>query len=283
MLLLASTSDEIRVVTSAAITVDVHASYVDLASGSVTPGRTNTLISTATTTTAVASPGASTYRTVKTLHIRNRHAATSCDVTVIHRQTGPVDAELVKVTLLAGDALHYDQHNGFTVRDNFGRIKRREDSLIDAASPDFSTVILASDVTNNNASANTIADVTALSFAVTSGSTYWFRFFIMYTAAAATTGSRWSINGPAAPTLLIFKSEYSLTATSRTINEGLSAYDTPAASNATSATTTSNCAWVEGYITPSANGTVIARFASEVSSSAIVAKAGSILHYQQVL
>lgn len=283
MLLLASTTDEIRLVTSAAVSVDVHASYVDLASGAATPGRANTAIVTATTTTVVASPAASTYRTVKTLHIRNKHASTSCDVTVVHRQSGPTDSELVKVTLLAGDALHYDQHNGFTVRDNFGRIKRREDSLIDAASPDFSTVVLASDVTNSNATANTIADVTGLSFAVAAGNTYWFRFFIMYTAAATTTGSRWSINGPASPTLLIYKSEYSLSTTSRTINEGLSAYDSPAAASASSAATTSNCAWIEGFITPSALGTVIARFASEVSSSAIVAKAGSILHYQQVL
>lgn len=284
MLLLASTSDEIRVVTSAAVTVDVHASFVDFTSGAVgmVPPQ-NTLISTAATTTVVSSPASSTFRTVKTLYIRNRHASSSCDVTVVHRKSGPVDAEVVKVTLLAGDALHYDEHNSFTVRDNFGRIKRREDSLIDAASPDFSTVILASDVTNNNATANTIADVTGLSFAVTAGNTYWFRFFIMYTAAATTTGSRWSINGPASPTSLLFKSEYSLTTTSRTINEGLSAYDTPAASSASSAATGSNCAWVEGFIKPSANGTVIARLASEVSSSAIVAKAGSILHYQQVL
>jgi len=281
MLLLASTSDLLRVITSAAITQDVHASWVDVSGSTVTPGRTNTLITTATTTTVVAGPASSTYRTVKTLTIRNRHASTSGDVTVIHSD-GTNIPELVKVTLLAGDALHYDEHNGWTVRDLFGRIKRREDSLIDAASPDFSTVVLASDVTNNNASANTIADVTALSFAVVSGNTYWFRFFIQYTAAATTTGSRWSINGPT-NTLLIYKSEYSLTTTTRTINEGLSTYDVPAASNATSAATTSNIAWIEGFITPSANGTVIARFASEVSSSAIVAKAGSILHYQQVL
>jgi hypothetical protein len=281
MLLLASTSDLLRVITSAAITQDVHASWVDVSGSTVTPGRTNTLITTATTTTVVAGPASSTYRTVKTLTIRNRHASTSGDVTVIHSD-GTNIPELVKVTLLAGDALHYDEHNGWTVRDLFGRIKRREDSLIDAASPDFSTVVLASDVTNNNASANTIADVTALSFAVVSGNTYWFRFFIMYTAAATTTGSRWSINGPT-NSLLIYKSEYSLSTTSRTINEGLATYDVPAASSATSAATASNIAWIEGFITPSANGTVIARFASEVSSSAIVAKAGSILHYQQVL
>jgi hypothetical protein len=282
MLLLASTSDLLRVITGQAITTDVHASWVDYDGATTTPGRTNTLISTATTTTVVASPAASTYRTVKTLTIRNRHASSTVDITIIHSD-GTNVPELIKATLNAGDALHYDEHNGFTVRDNFGRVKERDDNLLATASPDFTTVILASDQTNNNASANTIADVTGLSFSVTSGNTYWFQFYIMYTAAATATGSRWSINGPASPTLLIYKSEYSLTATSRTINEGLSAYDSPAASSASSATTTSNIAWVEGFIRPSANGTVIARFASEVSSSAIVAKAGSVLFWQQVL
>lgn len=282
MILLASTSDLLRVTTSAAVAVDVHASFIDFDASTQTPGRTNTAITTATTTNIVASPAASTFRTIKTVSIRNKHASTSQDVTVIHID-GTTAVEKIKVTLLAGDAVHYDEHNGWTVRDNFGRIKRREDSLIQAASPDFSTVILSADVTNNNAVANTIADVTALSFAVTAGSTYWFRAFIQYTAAATTTGSRWAVNGPAAPTLLIYKSEYSLTTTTRTINEGLSAYDTPAASNASSAATGSNIAWVEGFIKPSASGTVIVRFASEVSGSAIVAKAGSILHWQQVI
>lgn len=280
MLLLASTSDLLRVVTSAAITTDVHASWIDVNGSTVTPGRTNTLISTATTTTVVGSPASSTFRTVKTLTIRNRHASTAQDVTVLHSD-GTNIPELIKATLSAGDALHYDEHNGFTVRDLFGRIKRRSDTLFPAATPSFTTVVLGSDQTNNNAVANTIADVTGLSFAVTNGNRYWFRFLIQFATAATSTGSRWSINGPAF-SQLIYKSEYSLTTSSRTINEGLSAYDTPAASNATSANSVANIAWIEGFITPSADGTVIARFASEVTASAVVAKAGSILHWQQV-
>jgi len=68
-----------------------------------------------------------------------------------------------------------------------------------------------------------------------------------------------------------------------TFNGGLTSYDLPAASNATSATTAGNIAIVEGFIQPSANGTVIARFASEIASSAIVAKAGSVCYYQQIV
>jgi hypothetical protein len=143
------------------------------------------------------------------------------------------------------------------------------------------TTVLTSDVTNNNATANTIADVTGLSFSVTSGLTYKFKFFIAYTSAATTTGSRWSINGPT-NTFLYYTSTYSLTATSITNNQGLSTYDVPAASNATSAATGSNVTVIEGIIKPSANGTVIARFASEVSGSAIVAKTGSYVEYKQI-
>jgi hypothetical protein len=140
---------------------------------------------------------------------------------------------------------------------------------------------LSSDVINNNASANTIADVTGLSFSVTAGNTYKFYFMIAYTSAATGTGSRWSINGPAT-TFLYYHSNYSLTTTTVTTNEGLSSYNVPAAANATSAATGSNIAIIEGIIKPSANGTVIARFASEVASSAITAKTGSFAQYKQI-
>ena len=142
--------------------------------------------------------------------------------------------------------------------------------------------VLAADVVNNNASANTIADVTGLGFPVKAGKKYRFRFEIAYTAAATGTGSRWAITGPAGGTMR-YRSEYSLTATTRTLNDGLSAYDTPAASNATSAATGSNVAVIEGFIEPAASGTVLARFASEVSSSAITAKAGSVCYFHEVL
>lgn len=281
MILLTSTSDLLRVVTGSATNIDAHATWVDISGTTVTPGRTNTLITTATTTTVVGSPAASTYRTVKTLAVRNR-GGTASVVTLVHSD-GTTVPELISVSLSAGYCLHYDEGNGFTYRDASGRIIRRIQNTVPAVNRDYTRVTLTADVTNNNATANTIADVTGLSVAVTSGSTYWFRFIIGYTAAATTTGSRWSVNGPASPTLLIYRSEYSLTTTTRTLNEGLSTYDVPAASSASSAATGSNIALIEGIITPSANGTLIARFASEVSSSAIVAKAGSCLFYALVI
>lgn len=281
MILLASTADLLRIVTSAAITIDVHASWVDLNGSTVTPGRTNTAISTAATTTVVASPASSTYRTVKSLTVRNRHASTAQDVTLNHTD-GTTSVELIKVTLAAGECLHYHEAAGFWISDAFGRVKTNiNNNGSGAAINALNLVVLASDVTNNNATANTIADVTGLSFSVTAGETYHFEFFIPYTSAATTTGSRWSVKGPGSPTLLNYTSQYTLTATSMTTNYA-TAYDIPAASNATSLTA-GNVAWIAGIIKPSANGTVIARFASEVASSAITAKAGALLKWYRTL
>lgn len=283
MILLASTSDLLRVVTSAAVNTDVHASWADLNGTTVTPGRTNTPITTATTTSVVASPAASTYRTVKTLTVRNRHASTSQLVTIIHTD-GTNAMEIYKATLAAGESLHYDEHLGWRVMDNWGRVKMAQ--YENAGSPavnSLQTVILGSDVINAHATPNTIADVTGLSFAVVAGEMYWFKFNIFYTAAATTTGSRWSINGPGSPTKFIFNSEYSLAATTTTRNANNLTYDLVAASNATSGATGHNQVIMEGWIEPSSNGTVIARFASEVTVSAITAKAGSLLQYMRTV
>lgn len=141
---------------------------------------------------------------------------------------------------------------------------------------------LAANVINANATANTIADVTGLSFPVVAGQTSYFRFFIPYSAAATTTGSRWSINGPAV-TSLVYTSEYTLTASTQTNNEGLAGYNLPAAASASSGSLPANFAVLEGIINPSASGIVIARFASSVASSAITALAGSLVSYRRML
>ncbi len=131
------------------------------------------------------------------------------------------------------------------------------------------TSILASDVVNSTV---TIADVTGLSFAVATGSTYKFKFFLTFTSAATTTGARFSINGPASTTMA-FNRNQSLTTTTSSATYGYEAYDTPAAATATSQTTTSNTCVIEGIIkTGGTSGTVIARFASEVAASAITVK-----------
>lgn len=139
-----------------------------------------------------------------------------------------------------------------------------------------SRAVSTEDTVNSASGANTLADVTGLSFPVVSGTTYYFKAFIRYTAQAATTGSRWVLNGPTL-TSLTYWSTYTLTATSRTYITA-TAWNIPAASNASSLTA-GNLAIIEGTVTPSENGTVQVRFASEISGSAITAKAGSYIEY----
>lgn len=63
MLLLTSTSDIVRLTTGTATsTIEVHASYVDNNAGVITPNRTNTRITTATTTTIVPAPSSGVQR-----------------------------------------------------------------------------------------------------------------------------------------------------------------------------------------------------------------------------
>jgi len=144
-------------------------------------------------------------------------------------------------------------------------------------------ITLGADVTNNNAVACTIADVTGLSFPVTAGVTYRFHAHILYTAAAITTGSRWAVNGPASPTQLAYTvaTPIATGSPSPTLNAAFAAgstYDITGCSTA-SATTTGNIAQLDGIIQPSASGTMTVRLASEVASSAIVAKAGSTIEW----
>lgn len=155
------------------------------------------------------------------------------------------------------------------------------DILADAAAAavpsDIQVTILGTDRTNNDATPNTIADVTGLSASVVAG-TYWFRAAVPFTAAAGTTGSRWSVNGPAT-TLLRFKVTTPTSATAESITHA-TAYDEPAA--CTTDSPTSGLAEIQGVATFSGSGTLAVRFASEVAGSAIVAKAGATLHWQRL-
>ena len=117
MLILSSTSDIVRVVTAQAAQIEVHASYVDWNGSAVTPGRTNTPhITTATTTTVVAAPGASVQRNVKHLNITNDHASASCVVTVEHFD-GTTAIELMSFTLLPGENMIFGEEGRWAHRD----------------------------------------------------------------------------------------------------------------------------------------------------------------------
>lgn len=115
MLLLTSTSDKIQVITgTAGASVDVHASWVDNSSGTITPGRSNVVgIATATTTDVVASPGSGVQRNVKSLFITNTSSSTTTQVTVVHTD-GTNVSDLMGVSLLPGENLTFSETGMWT-------------------------------------------------------------------------------------------------------------------------------------------------------------------------
>jgi len=284
MIVLDTTTDSIEVVLAGAITTNQLPCYVswrDRTSTTFIAGKT--LINTNSTTPVniSGSPTASTQRLIDELSVYNADTA-NATVTIRFNANGTTYI-LFQVVLAPTETLKHQEGEGFFVTASTGARKLSINQGANASATGMTTVVLGSDVINNNGVANTIADVTGLSASLTANKMYWFKFVIYYTSAATTTGSRWAVNTSAGTAAnLSMVSEYSLTTTTTTRNALIQAFDSPSAANATSATTTNNMAILEGYFIPTANCTFIARFASEVLSSAITAKAGSVLFYQQL-
>jgi hypothetical protein len=254
-------TDVLQVTTSGTATVDAIAFWHDDGNRAVV-NRTRNAFTTAATKTLVAAPGNS--RTVTGIAIRNTDSA-SVTVTVKILYDGTNAVTLYSTALAGGGQLHYEAGAGWTVT---------SPTTIGVTF----TLIAPADVTNS--AADTLADFTGLTFAVLTGRTYRFRAVCSYTADATTSGSRWTVNGPAM-TAISYSSRYPLTTTTQTLNNGLGALQLPAAASATTAATAGNIALVEGFFTPSADGTFAVQFAAEAGT--ITGKAGSTLDYAWLL
>jgi hypothetical protein len=283
MITLSNTTDRIELALDAASTlVKSVITWKDVSASAISPNRTIAASNGTTQVDISGSPAASVQRVIDNISVFNEEVSLSRTVTIRYNANGTTFI-LFRATLAAGEKIEYTDGGGWRVFATTGAIKNSINQGANAPlGGTLSSVVLASDVTNNNATLNTMQDVTGLSVAMLANKTYYFKFVIWYTAAATTTGSRWGVTasvGTAANLSMV--SEYSLTTTTTTRNALIQAFDAPAASNATSATTGNNMAILEGYFRPTADCTFIARFASEIANSAIVAKAGSVLYYQQ--
>jgi hypothetical protein len=134
-------------------------------------------------------------------------------------------------------------------------------------------------LTNTVASttANIYADITGLSFQATAGILYQFKATIIYSSGATNNGSGWSVNGPGTPTLIGFKSNFPLTATTEA-GYAANGYNLPATSSSSSAYTTGNIAVIQGFVNVVTSGTIVMRFRSETNSGIIV-QPGSVLEW----
>lgn len=278
MIILSQTTDTLQIALAGSVTTNqlrCFSSWRDIDTTTYVAGRKVVNTNNTTDVNLVDAPASSTQRVVDTINIYNDDTV-SATVTVKFDDNG-TEYKLWVGVLSARERLEYSEGQGWRAFTSQGSLKQTQ-TLSTPTVNQMNAVTLASDVVNADATANTLYDVTGLSFPVVAGETYWFQFDIPYTSGATTTGSRWTING-ASTSFLAYMSEYSLGATTTTRNANLLSYDSPATSNATSSATDSNRAIINGILTASSNGTVIARFASEVSGSAITAKAGALLRY----
>jgi hypothetical protein len=279
MITLIATNQTLELNTSATSNIDVSISYVDHTTTGGTLGTQDTLITSATDTTILSAPASSTQRQVKMISINN--TSTTINAVTIKKDVGGTEYDIIRVQLSQFERLEYTDMLGWEVYSSSGG---RKSSINQGSSPTSSslqTIVLTSDVTNNNAVANTLQDVTGLSFPVNNGKTYWFKFTCRYDSAATTTGSRWTVGGVTI-TSIAYLSNYALSTTGTTTNLANNV-DLPSTSNTGSPFTTGNIAIIEGIVTPSADGDLKCRFASEVANSAITAKAGSVVYYQEII
>ena len=122
MILLLGTTDSLAVITGSGVAnIDMHCSYMDYNAGTVTPGSTNTVVSTAATTTVAAAPGSGVQRNVKCLIVHNTHATSPNLITV--QVVSGATAVIYAYNLLAGETLQYYDTLGFEVLDASGGLK----------------------------------------------------------------------------------------------------------------------------------------------------------------
>lgn len=275
MIILSNTTDKIQLSLSATVSSNqlvCYSSYKDTTSSSISVGRGLTLSNNLSYVDIVDSPASSTQRVVDYISVYNKDT-TESDVSIYMYDNSNRYA-LFNSVLLPSEKLEYQDGFGFRVIDSEGSFKKTVNSGLNPTSDTIQTVLLSATV---SVTSTTLADVTGLSFPVEAGKYYYFYFFILYTTASTAVGSRHTINGPTAE-VLNYYSNYTLTATSITNNQGLTTYNSPGTANGTSAAGT-NRAVIEGVVKPSANGTIQARFASE-NTNAVNILPGSICLYQ---
>lgn len=280
LLIGASTSNKLQVVTSASADIEVSVSGIvtDTSSPPVVQGGdfiSDPLPSiTSPATTDIVVGAASKIKRIGHLSFRNSHASLACGVTVQHVD-GTDTSTIIKVTLTAGETLlftgahwiHYDT----------------EGAPHGAAQKMNAMLRVVSDVVNATTS---FADVTGLTINLLSGRKYAFEAMLFHQTNATTTGAQFGVNIGATPTLLNLSAQQQITASVTAATFGSSAMVTAVETAAVVETTgpgaVNMMAYLAGFIQPSADGTLAIRCKSEVAvASGLTVKAGSWLRVRE--
>jgi hypothetical protein len=195
MLVLATTSDVFQLITSAAGQVDVYSSYADVTGTTVTVGRQVQRINTAATTTIIAAPGSGVSRNAKRIAVANNSGSVTNTVT-FQFFDGTNTIVFESYTLAPGERFSYSEAAGIRVFDSAGL----EKSNSPLAQGQYLTQRLVADVSN---STTTAAKITGLDLTCGVG-TWIFEYLVLYQAAAATTGVKFSVNHTGTVTSFVY-------------------------------------------------------------------------------
>ena len=122
MLLLTSTTDILTLTTASAGSIIYKVDYVDNNAGTITPGHTTNAvaISTATTTTICASPGAGVQRNVKRITINNTSGSVA-NICTVNMSDGTNVLALYDANLAIGESYDMLDNGGWTYYDSTGK------------------------------------------------------------------------------------------------------------------------------------------------------------------
>lgn len=112
MIILKATDEIIELETSSAADIDVSVSYADIDATDAVLGSEETAIASATTTTILSAPAASTQRQVKQISVSNK--GTVSNTVTVKKDIAGTEYVLYKSVLRAGEGLSYVDGNGFT-------------------------------------------------------------------------------------------------------------------------------------------------------------------------
>jgi hypothetical protein len=202
MIILSATTDKLQTALAGAVAANqlqCVSSWRDRTSTTFIAGRTCVNTNGANDVDLVGSPDSSTQRIVDFVGIYNADTANA--TATVKLDLNGTEFILWKGVLASGERLQYTDNGGWQVFTIAGapKVSQYLGTQTPAATT-MTTVVTTEDTVNNNATLNTLKDVTGASFAVESGNTYYFEICIKYTSAATGTGSRWTMNGPANPT-----------------------------------------------------------------------------------
>jgi hypothetical protein len=158
---------------------------------------------------------------------------------------------------------------------NISITNNADDITINATSVGIPRLVRLSSDVSTAVTSPAFVDATGLSFSVSSGKVYHFKFLIIWNATTTTKGIGLTLNGPTT-TFLTYDVIYPRTTTVGEIH-GRNAYNDATAITA-SPSVTNNLGIIEGLIQPSADGTLVVRFQTESppATGTVTIKANSV-------